>query len=1110
MVTLNSRPSVTEIVDAAGGITTTYVLNLENTVQGSISGSNDADFYKVSLVSGRTYTFSMIGTGSSYLLDPQLSLFNASGNRVAYNDDSGPGLASSLTFKASQTGTYFIGGSSWGDQGQYGISFSAGTKASFDLPMAAASCFTQSSTWGAIGSSATVTYGFRESGVVYDASGNLSSFSQFTSTEKDAVRTILQLWSDVCNIRFEETNPLGYTNNATILFANYFSATDGAGAYAYYPGSSTANSESGDVWLNLDSIDSSSIPLGSYSFFTIMHEIGHAIGLSHPGDYNAAPGVSITYTNSAQFQQDSGQFSVMSYFAGSDTGQSPGYFASAYTPMMADIYQMQILYGTNTTTRLTDTTYGFSNNTGASIYSFISNQVPLICIWDAGGKDTLDCSGYSQSQIINLNDASFSNIGGGVSNVSIAYGAVIENAKGGSGNDSILGSNTDNVLSGNNGADSIFGGDGNDTMDGGDGFDTCVLNLSRSDYIITPMEGSFTVQALNSAEGIDFISHIENFKFFDQSILASNLDFVAPSLASLNPLDGSNNFSARDNITLTFNESIKLNTGFIKIYQDSPDGFIFATYNVANPGNNLSIVGSNLIINPDNYFMRNTEYFIAIEDGAITDTQNNRYVGLSDYNFVTAPLVSLNLVGSTSGELLIGDDLDDTLHGLGGLDTMDGGNGSDIYLIGGATEHPAAEINDTGTSGLDELRFTATTANSTLNLYALDRGIEKAVIGVGTLASADTTGTTTINLNASLVTNALTMIGNNGRNTLTGTAYNDTIHGNGGNDSLIGNLGNDVIDGGTGIDTMVGGLGNDTYVVDSSTDIVTEGSNAGTDTIQSSVTYTASNNVEHLTLTGSSNINATGNSLNNILTGNSVNNTLNGGLGNDTMIGGDGNDTYVVDSTLDVVTEGSGAGIDTIQSSVTYTASTHVENLTLSGTSAINAIGNTLNNTLLGNSGNNSLSGLDGHDSLSGDRGNDTLNGGNGNDTLIGGLGNDSITGGLGNDTILFNTTLSSTANRDTISDFSHTDDTIQLSKAIFTALSSTTIGNTITLDQFYSAAGAARGNDSSDSIIYNTTNGALYYDADGSGATASIQIATLSNFATTGVIDHTDFVVVA
>jgi len=218
---------------------------------------------------------------------------------------------------------------------------------------------------------------------------------------------------------------------------------------------------------------------------------------------------------------------------------------------------------------------------------------------------------------------------------------------------------------------------------------------------------------------------------------------------------------------------------------------------------------------------------------------------------------------------------------------------------------------------------------------------------------------------------------------------NNSITGNSASNTLTGGLGNDTLNGSTGTDTLVGGLGNDTYVVDNIGDIVTEALNEGTDTVQTSITYTLSSNVENLTLTGSSAINGTGNALDNVLTGNSGANTLTGGIGNDTLsggtgadtlIGGLGNDTYVVDNTGDIVTEALNEGMDTVQSSITYTLGANVENLTLTGTSAINGTGNTLDNVLTGNSGANTLTGA---------AGNDTLNGGTGADNLIAGLGDD-------------------------------------------------------------------------------------------------------------------------
>ena len=205
------------------------------------------------------------------------------------------------------------------------------------------------------------------------------------------------------------------------------------------------------------------------------------------------------------------------------------------------------------------------------------------------------------------------------------------------------------------------------------------------------------------------------------------------------------------------------------------------------------------------------------------------------------------------------------------------------------------------------------------------------------------------------------------------TSGNDTLTGAAGNDQLFGGTGNDSLTGGTGIDTLVGGVGNDIYVIDSTTDTITEAANSGTDTVRSLVSYILGSNLENLTLIGTSAINGTGNSSNNTLTGNAANNTLNGAGGKDTLIGGAGNDTYIVDSTTDTIIEYTNGGpTDTVQSSVSYTLGAYLNNLTLTGTSAINGTGNIENNTISGNGVANILNGGTGKDTLSGGLGNDT------------------------------------------------------------------------------------------------------------------------------------------
>lgn len=214
-----------------------------------------------------------------------------------------------------------------------------------------------------------------------------------------------------------------------------------------------------------------------------------------------------------------------------------------------------------------------------------------------------------------------------------------------------------------------------------------------------------------------------------------------------------------------------------------------------------------------------------------------------------------------------------------------------------------------------------------------------------------------------------------GNDTLNGLAGNDVLNGGTGNDSLNGSTGLDTLDGGSGSDNLNGGAGNDTYIVDATTDILTENSNAGTDTVRSSVSYTLGSYLNNLTLTGTSAINGTGNSINNTITGNSANNTLNGragndilnggagndtldgGAGNDGLDGGKGNDTYIVETRFDSsgnfvtdsIAEYTNSGRDTVQlltqdllnleRPIYYTLDSNLENLTLKGEGSIGIIG---------------------------------------------------------------------------------------------------------------------------------------------------------------------------
>src|SRR6185369_14656649 len=231
-------PDFTEGTDAAASTSTSYTLSVGQTAQGTISSNSDHDWYRVTLTAGQTYTFAQIGTGTNGLRDTFLNLRDANGNVLVSDDDSGPASSSSLTYTATSTGTYYIDAGSWNNASsdQYGISVSLGTHANFNISMTGGAIDAYTN-WNTRGTPLTITYGFRQSAAGYTVTGsNISTFTQCTATEMAAVQSILQLWSEVCGITFQQVNPGGYTNNATILIGNYSDAGDGAGAFAFYPG----------------------------------------------------------------------------------------------------------------------------------------------------------------------------------------------------------------------------------------------------------------------------------------------------------------------------------------------------------------------------------------------------------------------------------------------------------------------------------------------------------------------------------------------------------------------------------------------------------------------------------------------------------------------------------------------------------------------------------------------------------------------------------------------------------------------------------------------------------------------------------------------------------
>lgn len=282
---------------------------------------------------------------------------------------------------------------------------------------------------------------------------------------------------------------------------------------------------------------------------------------------------------------------------------------------------------------------------------------------------------------------------------------------------------------------------------------------------------------------------------------------------------------------------------------------------------------------------------------------------------------------------------------------------------------------------------------------------------------------------------------------LRGTDTADLLRGMDGRDTLLGGQGEDWLDGGRGTDRLAGGAGDDTYIVDSAQDRVVEYDGEGLDTVYSDATHMLGAHLENLFLVGKASIHGLGNTLDNQLAGNDAFNLLRGGTGHDTLDGAGGNDR------------------------------------------------------LYGEAGNDVLLGGTGNDLLDGGAGNDRLLGGEGHDTLVGGPGQDTLDGGAGRDLIVFDTTPGA-GNVDTLQNFNALDDTIQLER--YWSFASLKAKGPLAAKAFWTGAAA---HDADDRIIYDSGAGHLWYDADGTGAMAAVQFATLVGL--TGTLTHLDFVVV-
>lgn len=456
---------ISEGLDASNSSATAYAMTVGDSFYGTVDYAGDSDWISVSLVAGQTYEISMQGTGTGALYDTYLSIHDATGGLRASNDDiSWSNLSSALTFTAFSTGTYYIAAAAYASgTGSYVVEISDGASSE--------------SQFGTLDDLAT----YLTDGYWQDQGGSRRAYSDdvitvnltaLTAPAQQLARWALEAWEMVADIEFDEV-----TYGADITFDDASS-----GAYAsssYFRGSIISSDVNvSSSWVNRygDSID-------DYSFATYIHEIGHALGLGHQGDYNG----NATYGQDETFLNDSTQLSVMSYFNQSENTNVTASRADLISAMMADIVAIQSLYGAAGAGSATagNTIWGqgtnlggywedyFTEISGGTNSSTYSGGNVAFTIYDADGTDTLDLSFSTTNDRLDLRAEQFSDFDGLIGNIGIARGTVIEHAFTGRGSDQVTG---------NSAANRILAGDGNDTVNGQMGFDT--INVGNGNDVV--------------------------------------------------------------------------------------------------------------------------------------------------------------------------------------------------------------------------------------------------------------------------------------------------------------------------------------------------------------------------------------------------------------------------------------------------------------------------------------------------------------------------------------------------------------------------------------------------------------------------------------------------
>jgi len=435
-----------------------------------------------------------------------------------------------------------------------------------------------------------------------------------TTAEKFLAQSALGAWKDIANLNFVQTSGsanINFSHNGSMQAFTNASYTAGGIIVG-------ARVNISQDWITTDggSYDGKT-GIDSYGYQTYIHEIGHALGLGHQGPYNG----DAYYPYDAVFANDTWQYSIMSYFPQSWHGGSDRY---VITPGMADIYAMVVIYG-GAYTRSGDTTYGFGSTAG-SIYNFSNySSAPSLTIYDSGGNDELNCSGYSTSQIIDLRPGYFSSVGGYSHNIGISNFSMVERGIGGNGNDQLIANESGSTLEGRGGADAILGGGGNDVLLGGDGNDTIVGNEGHDTIL-----GDNGSDLLHGGGGNDGIAG------------GAGDDIVVAGAG---------------------NDTVFGGAGNDAISGDDGNDVLWGEENAAVPPGNDNIVGGNG------------------DDTILGQGGNDTLVGGNGNDAISGGDGIDICYGNAGADIIFGDAGTDLIYGGGGGDVLRGGAGVDLFVF---------------------------------------------------------------------------------------------------------------------------------------------------------------------------------------------------------------------------------------------------------------------------------------------------------------------------------------------------------------------------------------------------------------------------------------------